>query len=1206
MKATPVQFSRALRRGALALSLGIAAACSSSSDSPAGEVAAVGSAVQDLNGDPDGYTVVLAAPGFAARITTDSVEASGGQVAQSVFASGDDVMVVFDQRVTPSHQVRVVGLTDVSTDWRAVTTSDPRTPQMTIISATQDVSDVELGGDQIVVGFVAGPRMLESDVEDLANWTLTVDGVQLDLTGTTIAHNVNSQVATFTLGPDANLHATFGLSAAISTVADNQISQSVISGTATGDTVAPTLEGASPVTQDITVTTGDESGHLLIVDFSEPISPVFGATPSNFSVIDHGAAQGLTAVSRVSLDPVDNSVLRITFTRPVVPGLDQLSIGDVLDAHGNAFTPQTTAIVAGSTVANGFTSVDFTTVEGVNNDQLVAVLDQAIDPDTAQDHQRWQLEIDNVTVDLENQQIDYDLTTRTVTFSFAFDVANGAVAVLSSGISGAPSLVDIDGETFAAAADPASAAGDSGAPAIVDMTQNRNADDSGRAVDVSFSEDLDVATATDAANYVFTPAITVQSATLLDGSTVRLTLQETAIPGDHALTVLQAVSDPAGNNLGGDFGPGALTSTDTTPPSLLSGSAVAVEGAENDTLFAFFNDTLVTSEIEDLARWTLEGPSGNGLTLTGSTVNYDTATGIATLTLDGAGASSFIVGETFTLTIAGVRDIGGNATASTDATGVAGGERNLPDIDGIFAMPAANELNIRFNEPMGGLADLYDASTNPLGARYEVIDPITSQTSYPIAATVVDRGLGVLLTYSSAVDAGAQVNVIGLRDLAGNPLFPVLGGAIVTHDGSAPAISVTPPSFDAVRGVNNDEVTIVFDAPIATWNATNPANYGLVETSTGLAVDLSAADIRFDGDRTVTIVLGEGTGAAADATKTYEVRVEVLAEDPIRSVQGEAITVTSVAAGIAVGGDNADGPSQAGTVAFTDPGDGNALFVVFDETVDEAAAETAGAYQYDSGTNPITATLVEPRAVRLVFPSAVAAPGPLDVTSAAAVDTANNVAAGTLSLAVVEDTTAPFIASSSASIQEGAGGDVIQIVFDEQVDTNGGFDVNDFTVTVGGVSQRVGAVLWNPQTFTASILLEDIIDGSSADVSIDGITDLAGNTPAAALTTSVVIGGDSTAPSVVVAYVNDSVGVAGTTVDVLFSEDVLPSFVTAGDNWSTSDGETVVFAEMLEGNAIRVTLGGPLDVGATLTLAAGLEDFAGNQEGSAIVIDPVR
>ena len=740
------------------------------------------------------------------------------------------------------------------------------------------------------------------------------------------------------------------------------------------------------------------------------------------------------------------------------------------------------------------------------------------------------------------------------------------------------------------------------------MTQNRNANGEGRAIDVAFSEDLDVSSATNAANYVFTPAITVQSATLLDGSTVRLNLQETAIPGDHALTVLEAVSDPAGNDLGGDFGPGALTSTDTTPPSLLSSSAVAVEGAENDTLFAFFNDTLVTSEIEDLTRWTLEGPSGNGLTLTGSTVNYDTITGIATLTLDGAGASSFTVGESFTLTIAGVRDIGGNAVASTDTTGIAGGERNLPDIDGIFAMPAANELNIRFNEPMGDLADLYDAATNQLGARYEVIDPITSQTSYPIAATVVDRGLGVLLTYSSAVDASAQVNVIGLRDLAGNPLFPALGGAIVPYDGTAPAIGGTPPSFEAVQGVNNDEITIVFDTAIATWNATNPANYTLVDVTPDpdQPVDLTAADIRFDGDRTVTILLGAGTGASADASSTYEVRVEVLAEDPIRTVQGEAITATSVAAGITVGGDNATGPSQAGTVAFTDPGDVNALFVVFDETVDQASAETAAAYQYNSSTNPTTATLVEPRAVRLVFPSAVSAGFQLDVTSAAAVDTAKNAAAGTLSLAVIEDTTAPFIVSSSASIQEGVGGDVIEIVFDEQVDTSGGFDVNDFTVTVGGVSQRVGTVLWDSQTFTASILLEDMTDGSSAEVSIDGIADLAGNTPVAALTTSVVVGGDSTAPAVVVAYVNDSIGVAGTTIDVLFSEDVLPSFVQAGGNWSTSDGETVVFAEMLEGNAVRLTLGGALDAGATLTLAAGLEDYAGNQEGSAIVIDPVR
>ena len=183
---------------------------------------------------------------------------------------------------------------------------------------------------------------------------------------------------------------------------------------------------------------------------------------------------------------------------------------------------------------------------------------------------------------------------------------------------------------------------------------------------------------------------------------------------------------------------------------------------------------------------------------------------------------------------------------------------------------------------------------------------------------------------------------------------------------------------------------------------------------------------------------------------------------------------------------------------------------------------------------------------------------------------------------------------------------MIQVVFDEQVDTTGGFDANDFTVTVGGVSLRVGTVLWDSQAFTASILVEDMIDGATADVSVAGIADLAGNTTAAALTTSVVVGGDAASPSVVVAYVNDSVGVSGTTVDVLFSEDVLPNFVTAGGNWSGSDGETVVFAEMLDGNAVRLTLSGPLDGDATLTIAAGLEDYAGNQEGSAIVIDPVR
>lgn len=1200
VKTPQVHSTRAMQRGVLVLALGLAAACSSSSDSEGTDVA-LGTAVQDLVEDRDGTTVVLTIPDLAASVTAASVEANGGQTALSVSASGDEVAVVFDQRVTPSHQVRVVGVEGISADWRAVSTTDPRVPQMSLLSATQDVSDNDLGGDQIVLAFIAGPRVVESQVEDISNWTLRVEGVELDLAGTTIVHDPTTQVATFTLGQLANLHANFTLEGNVQSVADADLSSAPFAGAATGDTVAPTLDGGSPVAQDINVVTGDEFGRVLFVDFSEPISPVFGATAANFSVVDHGDAQGLTAISRVAVDPADNSRVRVSFTRPVVPGLDQLSIGGVLDAHGNAFTAQTSAIAAGTTVANGFDSISFNTVEGASNDQVVAVLTQAIDPDTAEDPARWTLDIDSNPVTLADQELSYDLATRTVTIDLDFDAVNGTTADLASN-----GVVDVDGDVFAVAAPQATAAGDSTAPLVTSIVQNRNADISGRSIDVVFSEELDVTTATDAANYTFAPAVTVQTATILSGATVRLTLQDPVTPGDHTLTVLQAVSDPAGNDLGGDVGPGALTSTDSVPPSLVSGSALAVEGAENDVFFAFFNDTLVQSEAEDITRWSVEAPAGNAFDLTGSTVSYDSSTGIATLTLNGSGVSGFTVGGDFTVTLTNVRDIGGNAAASMDATGVATGERNLPALDGIFGTAVANELSVRFDEPMGSLDSLYDAVNNPLGVRFEVTDPTTMQVSLPVSATVVDRGLGVVLTYAAAIDPAATVNVIGARDLAGNSFFPVIDQPITPVDATFPDTLGTVPTFTAVQGVDNDQIVVIFDAPLASWKVTDPAHYSLFDVDAGAAVDLTGAKFEFDGDRTVTITLGTASGADAVAAHQYDLTINVVAGDPIRSIQGVALAGASTSSGINVDGDNADGPAQAGTVAFTDPSDPNAVFVVFDETVDPTAAATAAAYDYNTGTFATSAVLVDDRAVRLVFPSAVTAGGTLDVSAAAAIDTAGNVAAATLSLAVVQDTTAPFVVTSGSAIQNGLGGDLITLTFDEVLETSAGLAAEDFVVEVGGVPQRVGAVLWESQTLTATLLVQDMADGQIADVTISNVSDLAGNQPAAPLVVNVVITGDSTAPAIVTAFVNDAVGQAGQTVDVLFSEDVLSAFVLAGGNWTLSDGETVTFAEMMETNAVRLTLSGELDAGATLTLAAGLEDYAGNQETNALVVTPVR
>ena len=198
----------------LPLALGAAifvSACSSSSDDGSGGDGGgvLAGVVQNLTIDPDGRTVTVDVTGAEGTITNASVEASGGQMAISVVRTGGSIAVGFDQRVTPEHQVRLLGVEGVNSGWRNVSTSDSRTPQLTVLNATQDTSDDVLGGDTIEVAFFSGPRIVESQVLDPENWTVTVGGLDMNLIGSTIQFDPSTQLAELTLGTLASLHSTF-------------------------------------------------------------------------------------------------------------------------------------------------------------------------------------------------------------------------------------------------------------------------------------------------------------------------------------------------------------------------------------------------------------------------------------------------------------------------------------------------------------------------------------------------------------------------------------------------------------------------------------------------------------------------------------------------------------------------------------------------------------------------------------------------------------------------------------------------------------------------------------------------------------------------------------------------------------------------------------------------------------------------------------
>ena len=1186
--------SRAARLALALTAISALPACSTAGDSA--PTVTVGGLVQDLTLDPSGQTIVASLPGFEGALSTSSVEVSGLQTPTSVQMTGSTAVIAFDAVVSPDHQLRFIGVSGISNDWRSVSTSDARTTAFGIVSATQDTSDLLLGGDEISVQFYNGPRVVESSVADISNWTLSVGGTPLDLAGTSISLDSTTQLASITLGALASLHSSFTLSCDIATVAATSVTSMTLTGVAVGDAAPPTVVS---VTQELDeLSSGDEFGRVLVFDFDEPISPIFGAVPSSFSVVDHADAQGLTIPTNVESVASDDTQLRVTFSRPVVPALDEISLSGILDAHGNALTPVTSPITAGDQPVNHFSVVSFETVEGAGNDRVVASTTQALDPDTAADGARWALTVGGVgPVDLTGQSLAYDLLSKTLTIQLDFDVVNGTTGDLQ-----AAGAVDVDGETFVEVAPTQLAAGDTDPPAVSSMTQNRVVDPTGQTLDITFTEDVEPVTATDVGSYVFSPALVVVGATVVNGTTVRVVTAATALPGDYTLTVAQAVSDPAGNDLGAPAGPTAFGSTDDAAPRPIAAAGTAIEGASNDRLTVLFDDDMVLAEVEDLANWAVESPVGTPLDLSGSTVTYFAAGSYAHLVLDAAGAESFIRGLEVGATLTGMRDLGGNTVTATPVTATVQGEKNRPAVESAFIVSSGpgDELTLRFSEPMRRLTDTYDSVSNPAGVRYAVVDPVTSMSTFPVAAAEVDGGLGVTLTFSGVIDPGVTVDVVGLVDLAGNVLFPVHGLALEVEAVGEPAVSAA--SFTAVAGTDNDQVVVTFAEPMSAWGILAAESYGMVDSLGGSVPELADAQFKFDGLDTVTITFGPGSGFNLDVAESYDLNLEVSPSVPLRTRSGVPFSGASATGLLGVGGDTL-GVAPLQCRAIVDPVSTAHAYAVFDETVDESAALAPAHYSYQSGTLATSVTLVGDRVVRVHFDGTALAPGGVIEVDAAMLDTAGNAPQGVIQLSLTTDLQAPTLLGSTCVIVPGMGGDYIDLSFDEALDPVMASQASNYAISSGGSGLRLLGVFPLGETGGVRLLVEDLLEGATVTVTIDLLADVVGNVRSTLAASSAVATGDAVAPTLDSGVVHRWWDATGRTVDVRFSEDIDYTFAQAPTNWSTSGVATVLSAVPISADHVRLTLSDALGANETVDLLAGLLDSAGNLAGP-LSLDP--
>lgn len=1148
-----------------AIALGTAllfTACSTSDDSAGSTQSSLTSALQDQSIDPSGHTTVFTFTKAPSGASAEDFQADGGQTAQSVSFSGATAVVTWDERVSPSHDVRYTGGSSVG-GWVDVSTSDSSESSFSITSSSQ----VGLGADEVTLS-VTGPWLVESEVEDFESWTYSVSGYPQDLSGSVFAYDAASSSLTITFGNSASLHDEFTLTpAGIHTVADVDAAFDTMNGTSAGDSVAPNLVS---VEQNLT-----ENAYGQVVDFTfdEEMDPFFCAPGIYYQVAGNIA---------MSVSQPSGDVLRVYYSQPVIPGVDTVDVdGTLMDLRGNTLSNAGNfAVTQSAPIANAFGGgCSATTTQNEGGDYIVVYTDQAFDAQSAVDPTAWILTVDGSNVGLGSQGMSYDFIERCFRVELDFDMQNGTSWSMT-----ALGILEVDGESFVGS-HSGTVSGDSETPYVLNVVQNRSFDSTGAIIDVRLSEDCDAVSATDINTWSVSGGPIVTAATFLGNSrVVRLFCDETVMPGEHSLSCV-ALEDLAGNTMSTPMTGIEVVSTDSTSPAVMASTASAYEGAGNDAIFVVFSEDMYENDCEDAFKWTFESPQGTSQDLSGANFEYNATHRTCTVTFGTTTGVNFKRGDDYTLQFDDVRDLGGNVLSTDAATGTISYETTQPRVIDCWREATGDNVVVRFSEPCDWTNDIAGAT------RYVLSDGsgmVLSET--PVSTMTLDDGLGVRVHFGVAIQPDYTLDVFGITDLAGNHLFPDTGRGLSVEDSSMPSFAGGATVIDVVSGENNDTVILQFDRKMSPWGITDSENYTL---STGAEdLNLGAATFGFDGDRMVWIEMGRGTIDNLQDGTNYTVTVtNVQTAQGIE--RGFADSDTAVASG-----DSSFPTALVGDVCL-DPLYTNCVLINCTEALDSALSGDSSRYTLN-GSPATDARLVSPRCCRVTFSTI---PAELDTVDFTLTDLAGN-ESGSISRAVVSgDVSAPLLVNVEGVAITGAGGDEIRVEFNEDLDVNTTYDPANYQFMNGStvISMFTADYEYDSTNYTVTIFLGpgfDLDPSQSLTATIQGVADCAGNAIAApGVSLSGSCSGDSIAPFISGAFVDFRADSNGGCVEVRFNEDVDMSWCADLTNWDSDGGSVVAGVDVTGDNSCTLYLATPLAEGQTIDLSTGLEDTAGNTAG---------
>jgi hypothetical protein len=792
----------------------------------------------------------------------------------------DVVRVTFNAPIVPGFATITFGdLTDAHGNPFATPTTGVTSPGVAqaFASETGVITVENLGGDYLTVA--TDWALLESYAEDAGNWTVTVDGNPVDLSGETFSYDLLTKTLVVTLPDDYDNGDAFTVDVAGVYSIDGATFTDSTGGVVDGDVGAATVVS---ITQNRNV---DPDGLTYDVLFSEQVDETAAETPGNY------VANGGATIATVVLQG-DQRTVRLTTDLVVLPGGDTFDVLGGEDIAGNA----TAAELAVAVVS---TDVDAPTPggqvayaeEGSENDTLTVVFsDDMLEADVL-DPTHWHFQSPiGVAVDTSLASVSYDEATRTgvLTFDGGDDVN---LQTRTDFLMAFSSMRDIGGNPIATSSLYGVVNAESNSPRLLSVWQPGAL---ASTLNVRFSEEVteldDIGgltsyTLRDAGGVAqgTASAVTLDS----DGMGAELSFGIVITPGVHTLDV-EGVLDLAGNAM---F-PALLTpieTEDAVGPTVSSGTIVSVSGEDNDQLTIVFDKSMHPLGITDPEFYRLEvwNPGYSSVDLSDARFSFD---GVDTVTvdLDTIGALSLESAATY--------QFGSDGDGLQSAQGVSepfpttfgaqlpSGDVTAPDFTALRVMLDAQDSAFSVIMDLDEAIDIDDANDELLvdigGTHPDLLEPLGLRT--------------VRATFAGGVSAGQTIN-FSVRDLAGN--LGAASAAIQALDSAAPLLASVQAI--ATSGSGGDEIRLSFDEPLLGGPLLDLSNYTLSEA--GSPLSLAGSTVRYvSGSNTVRILLPDGVNLTDGASATIGVADMV---DHSGNAMSAAVGLTVAVSGDAVAPD---------------------------------------------------------------------------------------------------------------------------------------------------------------------------------------------------------------------------------------------------------------------------------------------------------------